>query len=280
MSASATTNFITSFDTMVKQAYQGTMKLRNTVRVKSGVVGSTHKFPTLGKGIATERVRLTDVVAMNLTHGNATATLTDWNAPEYSDVFDINKLAFDEKKELAQAVAAAMGRRLDQLIINAMATSANATQVGVSIGGSNTNINIEKILRAKRLLDDAGVPNDGRRHMALSAQALEAALTEVEIGSSDYNVLKPLVSGEIKSWAGFQFHMIETRDEGGLPKTSNIRNNFAWHADSVGLAIGMDMKTEINYIPEKTSWLINGLFSAGAVTIDTNGVYDVLAIEA
>lgn len=280
MSIQASSNFVTSFDAMVKQNYQGMMKLRGAVRLKTGVVGSSHKFPKMGKGLAQPRIPQTDVVPMNVSHDSATATLTDWSAPEYTDVYDIAKLNFDERKELAKVVAGAMGRRLDQLILDAMAASANSTQVGVNIGGTNSGMVVEKILRAKRLMDAKGVPNDGRRHMALSAYGLEVALLETEIGSSDYNVLKPLVSGELKAWGGFQFHVIEDRDEGGLPLATNTRNNFAWHQDAVGLAIGIDIRTDVEYIAEKTSWLTNGLFSAGAVTIDTDGVFDVLTYEA
>ena len=61
---------IASFDADVKHAYQDRGKLRDTVRIKNGVVGSTHRFPTLGAGLATKRVKQTDVVPMNLQHAN------------------------------------------------------------------------------------------------------------------------------------------------------------------------------------------------------------------
>lgn len=279
MSAQVSANFITSFDAMVKQAYQGMQRLGGTTRTKSGVKGSTHKFPKIGKGLAQPRIPQTDVTPMNVTSSTATATLSDWSAPEYSDIYDLEKLAYDERKELATVVAGAMGRRMDQLVIDAMDTSANSTQVGVNLGGTNTGINLTKILRAKRLMDDTGCPAENR-HMAISAYGLEQALAVTQIGSADYNILRPLVDGTLKAWGGFQFHMIETRTEGGLPVATSVRNGFAWHQDAVGLAIGIDMRTEINYIPEKTSWLINGIFSAGAVTIDTDGVFDVLSYEA
>ena len=47
---------------------------------------------------------------------------------------------------------------------------------------------------------------------------------------------------------------------------------FAWHKDAVGLAEGMPESTEINYIPEKTSWLVTGKLLAGAINIDDNGI--------
>lgn len=279
MTVSASTNFITSFDALVKKQYQTGMQLRGTVRVKTGVVGSTHRFPKINKGLATPRIPQTDVVPMNVGHAYADATLTDWNAADYSDVFDLAALNFDERQELVATATMAIGRRLDQMIIDAMAASAFATQVGLDVGGTNTGLNLEKILRAGRLLDDNGVPAMDR-HIVCSARAIEQALLETEISSGDYNILRPLASGELKSFGGFTFHKIETRDEGGVPLSSTTRNNFAFHKDAVGLAIGIDMRTEVNYVPEKTSTLVNSIFKAGAISIDTNGIIDVLTYEA
>jgi hypothetical protein len=41
----------------------------------------------------------------------------------------------------------------------------------------------------------------------------------------------------------------------------------------------MNMKTEINYIAEKTSYLVNGMFSAGAVAIDDEGIVKITCRE-
>lgn len=280
MSNSASTNFITSFDALVKQAFQGSGVLRDSVRVKTGVTGNTHIFPKLGKGVATERLPQTDVVPMNVVHSKATATIQDWNAPEYSDAYDLSKLSFDEKKELAAVIASAMGRRMDQLIINALIAGANATTVGVNVGGTNTGLNIDKIIRAKRLMDDSGVPDDGDRCMVISAYALEQALLDPKVSSQDYNILRPLMEGSLKKYATFNFKTIETRTEGGLPVASSVRSNFAFHKSAVGVAIGIDMKTSVDWIAEKTSWLMNGMFSAGAVGIDNGGIFTVSTYEA
>ena len=278
MSQQASTNFIASFDSLVKHAYQQGSKLRDTVRVKTGVVGSTHRFPKMGKGVASERVPQTDVIPMNISHSNATATLQDWNAPEYTDIYDLSKLNFDERSELAKVIGYAMGRRLDQLIIDAADSGANSTTVGTDVGGTATGLNLEKILRAKRLMDDAGVPEEGRT-MVTSAQAVEQALLDAEITSRDYNALMPLMEGALTRFAGFEFKFIESRTEGGIAKPST-RTNLAYHRDAVGLAIGLDMRTDVTWVSEKTSWLTNGIFSAGAVTIDDEGVYEVLTTEA
>jgi hypothetical protein len=279
MTASASTNFITSFDTMVKKQYQNGMQLRGTVRLKTGVNGSTHRFPKINKGVATPRIPQSDVTPMNIGHGYADAALTDWNAADYSDIYDLAALSFDERQELVTTATMAIGRRLDQLIIDSMAASAYSTQVSENVGGTNTGLNLAKILRAKRLLDDNGVPGTDR-HIVCSARAIEQALLETEVTSGDFNVLRPLLTGELKGFAGFQIHMIEARDEGGIPVATNVRNNFAFHKDAVGLAIAIDMRTDVNWIPEKTSTLINAMFKAGAVTVETAGVIDLLTYES
>lgn len=280
MTVSSSANFKTEFDPLVKQAYQGQSRLMGKVRTRENVNAKTYSFPKLGKGIASLRIPQTDVVPMNVVHTAQTVTLVDWDASDYSAVEDLDKLAFDEKRELVISISSAIGRRLDQIIINAMDSSAFATQVATSVGGTNTSLNIEKIMRAKRLLDANGVPMDGRT-MAINAVALENAMLETEIGSSDFNVMKSLAMGELKTFAGFEFVMIEDRaNEGGIPLPSaNTRNCFAFHRDAVGMAMTGGIKSSVDWIPEKKSWLISSGITAGAVTVDTDGVIDVLCYE-
>ena len=81
---------------------------------------------------------------------------------------------------------------------------------------------------------------------------------------------------------GFTYHMIETRDEGGLPLAADIRTAYAYHGGgmgSTGLATGINFRATVDWIAEKTSWLSNGLFSSGAIAIDALGIVDILTDE-
>ena len=51
---------------------------------------------------------------------------------------------------------------------------------------------------------------------------------------------------------------------------------MAYHSSAVGLGIGADVSTELNYVPEKVSHLATSMMSMGAVVIDDNGIYEVL----
>jgi len=273
--------FVTLFDAEVKQAYQAKAQLVGAVRQRRGVEGSTAKFPKAGKGVATLRVPQTDVTPLNVDFSQVTATMEDWNAAEYSDIFMQQKVNFDERQELVQVVANAIGRRQDQLILDALAAASLAAGnvIATSVGGADTNLNLDKLLAAKKALDKNNVPPTDR-HMIIHANNLSSLLGETEVTSSDYASVKALVNGEINTFLGFNFHVLGDRAEGGLPVASgDVRSCWAFHKDAVGYAEGMGPKTEINYVPEKTSFLVNAMFSANAVGIDAEGIVKVLADE-
>lgn len=278
MAINLSTAFVTLFDAEVKQAYQGTAKLRPAVRVRSGVEGSTYKFPKIGKGVAQVRIPQSDVTPLNITYGQVTATLADYIAAEYSDIFMQAKVNFDERAELVKVVANAIGRRQDQLILDALNASSTSNTVASSVGGSNTNMNLDKLIAAKKALDANNVPMDNR-HIIIHANNLAGMLGETKVTSSDFNTVKALVQGEINTFLGFTFHVLGDRTEGGLPLSSGDRTVYAFHRDAIGLAEGIAPKTEINYIPEKTSFLVASMFSAGAVAIDDEGIVKITCDE-
>jgi hypothetical protein len=279
MSISLSNAFVTLFDAEVKQAYQGKAMLVPAVRQRRGVEGSTVKFPKVGRGVATVRVPQTDVTPLNVGFSSVTLTLSDFNAAEYSDIFSQAKVNFDERQELVQVVAGAMGRRQDQMILDALSGSSTSLTVANSIGGATTNMNIAKLREAKRLLDKGNVPPDGR-HIIIHANGLSNLLSETSVTSSDFNSVKALVQGEINTYLGFTFHVLGDRSEGGLPIDGSLdRTCYAFHKDAVGYGEGIAMRTEINYIAEKTSWLVNEVFSAGAIAIDDEGIVKLTCRE-
>jgi hypothetical protein len=269
--------FIDSFDAEVKVAYQGIKSLRDSVRVKTGVVGSTHRFPKAGSGVATQHNRGNDVVAMNAGRSKVTVTLSDWDAFDYEDILDIEKINFDDKKIIADNTVKAIGRREDQLIIDALtATVGTATTVGDGNGAPTVAL----LAEAKRVLDENNVPTEDRT-LIHSSYFLEDLLNITEVTSSDFNTVKALVMGDMNTYMGFKFIMIGGRTEGGLPfSDTNKRYNFAYHKQAVGLAIGKDMTTMVDWVAVKTAWQIGCVYSAGAIAIDTDGIVIIHTSEA
>ena len=277
MAQNVTNAFVTLFESEVKQAYQAESVLRGTMRSRTNVQGNTVKFPKIGKGTATVRVPQTDVTPLNVTYSQVTATMSDYIAAEYSDIFHQSHINFDERRELVEVVSKAIGRRIDQVCIDALNAASSPSTVATSIGGAASNMNIEKLRAAAKALNENNVPASDR-YMLMHASQLDALLGETEVTSSDFASVKALVQGEIDTFMGFRFITIGDRDEGGLPKPST-RSCFAWHKDSMGYAESMAQKTEVNYIPEKTSFLVSSMFSAGLIAIDDEGIVKISCTE-
>lgn len=258
------------FDSDVKQAYQTVGLLRMCTTRRTGVIGDTYNFRKIGKGLANQKSTSDEVTPMDVEHELIPCVLTNWNAPEYTDIFDQKDVNFDEKMELAKVIAGAIGRREDQLAIDAMEAS---TPTIPTVGGSGA-MDIPKIAKAAAALTDQGVPM-GDRYIAISAVALEQILNDPTITNQDYNTVRLLMAGTINSFMGFEWKIIESREEGGLAKTGPIRNCWAWHRDSMGVAVGMDMTTRVDWVPERTSWLCNGMLKAGAVVRDNDGLVKI-----
>ncbi len=276
MSTGLTSAFVTLFSEEVKQAYQAESQLRNTVRLRTGVVGSTAKFPKVGKGVASVRTPQTDVIPLNTSFSQATATIVDYAAPEYTDVFNQQKVNFSERSELVQVVSKAIGRRIDQSIIDALDGAGTSLTVANSIGGANTNMNTSKLREAKKKLDGKNVPSDDR-YMLMHANNLAALLGETAAVSFDFNALRGLEAGVIPKYLGFNILVIGDMDENGLAiDGSSDRTCLAWHKSAIGLAEGIGARTEINYVPEKTSWLVNAISAHAACAVDAEGIVEIV----
>ena len=261
---------VTEFDSMVKHAYQNASLLRNAVTVRNNVVGDTYKFRSMGKGTASARgTTQTDVTPMNVQHDLITATLANYVAPEYTDIFDQAEVNFDEKQELAQTIAGALGRRLDDIVITAMDTASPTT-----VGTGGTALAATDLIDAKVELVKAGVGSNDL-YCAISGAGLAGLLADEKVSSSDYQNVKALVNGEINTFAGFNVVVIEDRTVGGLTTTADVTAGYAFAKDAIGLAIGVDNKTTIDYVPEKVSFLCNGMLKAGAAVRDTAGLIQI-----
>lgn len=263
------------YDAEVKAAYQSMGLLRPHVRIKTGVIGGTHKFRRYARGMAQPRLPQTDIIPMNTQYAEATATLADWTAGEYTDVLDQVLTNVDERQVLVANIGGAVARRADQMILDAL----DAANASATIAAGGTGLTFDKLRRAKSVMDSRAVPK-GKRKLVISARGEEDLLAEAKFTSRDYVSASAIERGQLPQLLGFDLITIDDRDEGGLPLVSTTRTCYAFDADAIGLAIGKEVPLEVNYIPEKTSWLTNQMIKAGAVAIDTLGVIEIATVEA
>ena len=259
------------YDSAVKNAYQDSQKLRNTVYTKTTKNANEMKFRKIGKGLATQAtVPSADVVPMNVEHGLVNCPLTNWRAAEYTDIFNNADVNFSEVNELGGIIANALGRRSDQLILDALASTTNTP-----VGTTGTKLSIATLLAAKKALDKAGVPTSDR-YLVIEGKGLEDLLSTTEVTSADYNTVKALVGGDLNSFLGFKIIQLADREEGGIADNGTDYTAFAYHKRAVGFALNMDISTKTEWVAQKQSWLSVGNLKAGAALIDEEGVVPVI----
>jgi len=265
---------IIAFEEMVKKEYEATgFKLRDTLRTRMNVVGSQVKFPVLKGGIAMKKAVQDMVKPMNLDYNRPTATLENWTASELTDIFSQAEINFDEKREVAGQVASAIGRRSDQIVIDALVASGTTKAIAEGSAG----MTYEKFIKAAELLDEDAVDITDRT-LIISAAGARQLLQEEEFISSDFitnRVLNNSSALDGQEVMGFKIKIIPNMVEGGLPDATNIVSCFAYQKQSMGMGIGVDFRTDITYENLYTSWLINGVFKAGAIAVDPLGIVKI-----
>ncbi len=270
MSTSLTAVQQIEFDALVKAQYQSLgFLLRDTVRLRRDVIGNTVSFRKVNQIQAVPTGYLQAVVIQDPGYSQYSAILQKYTAPTAVDSVQELTVNFDVKMENAMIVANALGRRSDQIIIDALALNPGDTVVD---GG--TNFTYDKYTRMIEFFENNAVPLP-ERFVAMSASGFRSLLAQDQFVSTFYTQNRVLDKGFVRDYLGINLIVIPEMQEGGLPLSGDIRKCFAWHKQSTGMGIGHDFRTEINYLPRETSWLVNGIFSAGAIVIDNLGIIEV-----
>ncbi|WP_417844254.1 phage capsid protein [Thalassospira sp.] len=271
MSISIDKSFVEHFQADVHQAYQRMgSKLRNTVRVKNGIKGATTVFQKVGKGIATTKARHAKVPVMNLSHATVRCDLSDYYAGDWVDALDELKVNHDEKMVLANAGAYALGRKTDELIIEALKTSENV------VVHDNAGLTLDKVLEAFEGMGTLDVPDDGQRYAVVGWKQWSELLAVKEFASSDYigDDDLPWKGTQAKRWLGTLW-----MPHSGLPVKDDVRSCFWYHRTAVGHAVGADVETDITWHGDYAAHFINNSMSQGAIKVDGDGIICLQAKE-
>jgi len=270
MATNMPNSFIDQYGAEVHVLYtQKASKLRDCIRVITGVTGATHKFHVFGSVVANTKARGADVTGLDPSQTMVTATLVDAYAPIYIDKMDEVKTNADVRGEYVKLSASALGRYTDDVIVGAL----DASTPGTTIAASASGLTLAKLISAKLALDEADVPAEDRM-LVVSPAAIADILTEEKLTSSDYMQVQGIINGDVKTALGFTWK-VSTR----LTINTTTRDCFAFNKNALGLAVGQDLTTTSDWVPEKVAHLVNSYLSMGAVAIDETGIVKVQITE-
>jgi len=270
MATNMPNSFIDQWGAEVHVLYtQKSSKLRDCIRTVTGVTGSTHKFHVFGNVTANTKTRGADVTGLDPSQTVVTATLADAFAPIYIDKLDEIKTNASARAEYVKLSTSALGRYTDDVIIGAF----DAATPGTTIAHGSTGLTLAKLIQAKQALDEGDVDADDRV-LVVSPAAIADILTEEKLTSADYMQVQGIINGEVNKALGFTWK-VSTR----LSLNTTTRDCYAFSKSAMALAVGQDLTTTVDWVPEKVAHLVNSYLSLGAVAVDPTGIVKVQITE-
>jgi hypothetical protein len=224
---------------------------------------------------------------------------TAYDLQQIVDTFDKLKMISDPKSAYVQNAVAAANRRFDRYIISAFfggaktgktgSTTTNfatSTQtVGVSTGGTTSNLNVAKLKAALEIVlsNEIDIDSDPL-YCAITAKQNTALLNEIQIISSDFKQQEaPVVSnGRVMSFLGINFIHSQLLGTGTDDASGTSRAIPLWCKSGMHLGIWQDTKYDVREAKELKGnpWEVYLYLMAGATRLEEKKVVRIWARES
>lgn len=285
MSTSIDTSFITSYEAKVHEVFQRQGSyLKDSVRLKDNVVGSTAVFQKIGKGTATTKARHGTITPMNQTHTAPSVTLADFYAGDWVDKLDEAKTNINERDAIASGGAMALGRKVDDQITTVLDTTTEST-ITLTVTSKATILATAVEFAEAAWAND--VPNDGQVYAVVTSRYWSQLMLLDQFQNADYvgadgqafTQGPSIGKGRWKDWMGIKWKM-----QTGLPgATTGTAKCFIYHKTAVGYAMAASagniasneaVGADITWHGDRAAHFVNHMMSGNAVMIDTTGVIE------
>ena len=286
MSNQITTAFVQQFSANITtlSQQQGSI-LRGAVRQES-VTGEKAFFDQGGSTAAGKRTsRHGDTPLVETPHSRRMVTMDSY---EWSDLIDdADKVAMlaDPTNVYAQSASFAIGRAMDDAIIEAATGTAKTGKSGGTsttlpsgqqIAAGSADLTIAKLIQTRKIFSQNSVDPSIPLHIVVGPEQIESLLNTTQVTSSDFNTVRALVSGQVDTFMGMQFH-ISNR----LAKSGNNRTCFAFASDGITMAVGKDVMARIDERADKSySTQVYYCATFGATRMEEEKVVQILCDES
>ncbi len=287
-----TTAFVKQFgsnlDFLVQQ--KGSL-LRNAVRLET-VTGEEAYFDQLATTAAQKKTtRNSDTPLIKSDHRRRRVTMYDYEWADLIDKEDKLKMLIDPQSDYAMNAAWALGRSIDDAVLECFSNTAYAGKAGGTatiftaaniVSGGATRMTLQKLLDAKAILDNADVDPAEERFCAITATQLTDLLNITAVQSADYNTVRALVRGELDTFLGFKFIICNrvTFPYGMTSVAANFRSCPVWARSGVVLALAKDINTQITPRPDKSyATQVYASMGIGATRLEEAKCVQILCTE-
>lgn len=277
-------------NTIYLLAQQMDTRLRGAIMVDTNWTGSAKFYDQYNTDTAVElTTRYADTPTQLPDFRRRMVTPRYFVSSTLEDPKDALQMAIDPKSTMMQAKMSAFNRTTDDLIISASGGTAytgqtgttavtfpSANQITYNAFSSGEGMTKAKVLAAKRILDYNEV-DTSERFISHTAAQLEDLLNTTEVTSSDYNTVKTLVEGSLKTWIGFQF----IHSERLLTNASSKRLCYAWQRAALQLAIQKDIEGRVDERADKNfAWQVYMRMCMGATRLEEGRIVEIACTES
>ncbi len=204
--------------------------------------------------------RHSDTPLISTPHDRRRVALRDFDWADMIDRRDKIRLLNDPTSAYTQNALMALGRKMDDILIEAAfgtaytgktgataVTLPNASVVAVNYveagAAANSNLSIGKLRRIRYLMDKAEVTADDTAYdlvAVVDPSQIQSMLQKTEVTNDQYNTIKALVNGEVDTFMGFKFIRSNR-----LPVTGTTRKTLFFERQGLLLANGMEVNVDV-----------------------------------
>ena len=206
--------------------------------------------------------RHSDTPLISTPHDRRRVGLRDFDWADLIDRKDRLRMLADPTSPYTINAVYALGRKMDRIIVQAAFGTAYAGKEGSQSidfpGGQQiahnyvesgsaaaSNLTVGKLRRIRTMFDlEEAVDYDAGEDLtlAVTAHQIQSLLRTTEVTSSDFNVIKALVNGEVDQFMGIRFVRLHPSL---LPKAGNNRSCLAWARQGLLLSIADDIMVDV-----------------------------------
>lgn len=282
-------------DGILHLAQQKGSRLQDKVSRKP-VNGEITYFDRMDQMVATKRgARNSDVTPQDAPFDRRAVKRNMYSLQTYIDRRDDINQAMDIRGPLVQQFGFALGRKMDEVILeaavgNALSVDASLSESNVALGSSqvvdedfdsnaNSLLIVRKLREARRILDDASGMIDEKIYCITTADDSDSLLSETSVTSADYNSVRALVNGEVNTFMGFEF--VKLHKDIVPDSSEGFKQLVCFMPSALGLAVAEDFSVSVDRIPEKhNDTLVQADMNIGAVRIEEEKVVVIESYRA
>ncbi len=277
MSTQITTAMVEQYKSNVLMlAQQKGSKLRGTVRSEM-VTGKNAYFERIGAvDMVDATSRHDDTPQIDTPHSRRRVSLTTSRFADLIDNADKVRTLIDPTSPYAMNAAWAAGRKMDAVVVAALAGNAYAGVAGATtvalpsaqkVAAASAGLTIAKLRSAREILLGADVDLDMGATCIINPAGLTDLLSATEITSSDYNTVKALVQGQVDTFLGFKF-VVSTQ--------VTALKAYCYAKNAAVLAVGSEPVVRISERADKNySTQVFVEMDIGATRVEDEGVVEI-----